>query len=235
VFASSVHRFVLWDIDKTLVDIGGISRELYAEAFEKVTGQPLSGMPGMAGKTDRDLTLTALRRQGISEPEGLLERFYEALTQATAARQAAIRQQGRRLPGALAAVASLDRPGVVQTVVTGNIRPIAEIKLRTFGLAGYIDFDIGGYGSDDGERATLVRRARERAAGKYGALEARRVVIIGDTTYDIAGAKANGVRAVGVASGEISMNELAAAGADGVLPSLEDTDRLTRLVFGDAD
>jgi hypothetical protein len=29
---------VLWDIDKTLVDIGGISREIYAAAFTAVTG-----------------------------------------------------------------------------------------------------------------------------------------------------------------------------------------------------
>jgi len=230
-----VYRFVFWDIDKTLVDIGGISRELYAEAFEKVTGQPLGGMPSMAGKTDRDLTLTALRRHGIAESEGLLDRFYAVLAQVTAARRAAIRQQGRPLPGALAAVVSLQRIGIVQTVVTGNIRPIAEIKLRTFGLAEHIDFDIGGYGSDNGERATLVRRARERAAGKYGALDVGRVVIIGDTAYDIAGAKANGVRAIGVASGGTSMNELAAAGADGVLDSLEDTDRLARLVFGNTN
>ena len=61
------------------------------------------------------------------------------------------------------------------------------------------------------------------------------MVIIGDTTYDIAGAKANGVRAIGIASGETSMNELEAAGADGVLPSLEDADLLARLVFGEAD
>ena len=59
------YRLVLWDIDKTLVDIGDLSREIYAEAFEQVTDPPLGDLPSMAGKTDRDLTLsTALTSSG---------------------------------------------------------------------------------------------------------------------------------------------------------------------------
>ena len=228
------YHLVLWDIDKTLVDIGGLSREIYAEAFEQVTGQPLGDMSSMAGKTDRDLTLTALRLHGVPEPESHLEQFYEALAAVTAERQADIRQRGCRLPGALEAVKALDRPGVAQTVVTGNIRPIAEIKLEAFDLAGPIDFDIGGYGSDDGVRANLVRLALARVAGKYGELDPGQAVVIGDTTYDIGGAKANGVKAIGIASGDTTVSELEAAGADGALPSLEATNQLVRLVLGEA-
>lgn len=226
---------MLWDIDKTLVDIGAVSREIYSEAFESVTGQVLSSVPNMAGRTDRDLTMEALRLHGIARPESYLAPFYEALVHIALARQEDIRRRGRRLPGALNAVLKLDRPGVVQSVVTGNVRPIAELKLGACGLAGYIDFDIGGYGWDGSRRATLVRLARQRAAGKYGELDAGRVVVIGDTVHDIAGAQANGALAIGVASGATTMNELAAAGADVVLPSLDDTDRLVRLVMDGVD
>jgi phosphoglycolate phosphatase-like HAD superfamily hydrolase len=58
-----------------------------------------------------------------------------------------------------------------------------------------------------------------------------RVFVIGDTPYDIAGAKANGVRAVGVASGRSTAGALRAAGADAVLASLEDTDALVQLLL----
>lgn len=37
-------------------------------------------------------------------------------------------------------------PGILQTVLTGNLRANAELKMRTFGLAELIDFDIGGTG-----------------------------------------------------------------------------------------
>jgi phosphoglycolate phosphatase len=57
------------------------------------------------------------------------------------------------------------------------------------------------------------------------------VFVIGDTPYDIVGAKANGVRAVGVASGRSTAAELHAAGADAVLASLEDTDALVQLLL----
>ena len=226
---------ILWDIDKTLVDIGGISREIYAEAFELVTGQALREMPDMAGKTDRELTLAALSFHGVTQPERSLEQFYDALAQIAVGREDEIKRRGCRLPGAFEAMEALDQPGVVQTVVTGNIRPIAELKLRTFGLAEHIDFDIGGYGSDDDERAALVLLARERAAVKHGESAVRQLVVIGDTTYDIAGAKANDAIAIGVASGATTVEELAAAGADAVLPSLVDTAALLRLVLADVD
>jgi len=60
------------------------------------------------------------------------------------------------------------QPGVVQTVVTGNVRPNAEVKLGALGLAEFFDFDVAGYGTDGVDRYRLVVRAGERAAGKYG-------------------------------------------------------------------
>jgi len=225
---------VFWDIDKTLVDIGGISREIYAAAFEEVTGLVLERMPDMAGKTDRDLIIGSLQLHEVPVPERRLTDFYSALADATEARKAEIKERGRCLPGARAVVKQLAVvPRLVQSVVTGNIRPTAQIKLAAFDLADPIDFDIGGYGSDDGERATLVRLALQRAQQKYGVAYLQRdVLVIGDTPHDIAGAKANSVRAIGVASGRSTVNELEASGADAVLVSLEDTDVLLQLLLG---
>ena len=225
---------VFWDIDKTLVDIGSIGREIYAAAFRAVTGLELGRLPEMAGKTDHDLILSSLRLHAIPEPEGRLPDFYSALADATEERREAIQRQGRRLPGAREAVERLaETPGFVQSVVTGNIQPTARVKLAAFNLASPIDFEIGGYGSDDGERATLVRLALRRARQKYGVpYPPERVTVIGDTPHDIAGAKANGIRAIGVASGSSPASELQASGADAVLDSLVDTEALVQLLLG---
>jgi phosphoglycolate phosphatase-like HAD superfamily hydrolase len=225
-------RLVLWDIDKTLVDLGGVSRHIYAAAFEAVTGFALRQLPNMAGKTDHDLILTSLAVHGVPEPEKYLDEFYSALFAATRARRAEIESLGHRLPGAYEAISRLAAvPGLVQSVVTGNIRPVAHLKLAAFDLAGAIDFDIGGYGSDDSDRAHLVRLALERARRKHAVdWPPARVFVIGDTPHDVAGAKANGVRAIGVATGRSTAGELALAGADAVLESLLDTEELLRLL-----
>ena len=51
-------------------------------------------------------------------------------------------------------------------------------------------------------------------------------MLIGDTPLDIEAARLTGARSVGVASGGFSLAELAAAGADAVLPGLADTARV---------
>jgi phosphoglycolate phosphatase len=41
---------------------------------------------------------------------------------------------------------------VVQTILTGNGRPNATLKLRAFALDGYLDFEVGGYRRHAGQR-----------------------------------------------------------------------------------
>jgi phosphoglycolate phosphatase-like HAD superfamily hydrolase len=70
-------------------------------------------------------------------------------------------------------------------VLIGNIRPNAVTKLSVFGLDGYIDFDVGGYGSDDEARANLVGIAQARASARHGqAFDKRTTILVGDTLWD---------------------------------------------------
>ena len=96
--------------------------------------------------------------------EELLARFGEELARAFAAREDQLTQQGRLLPGAAEAVAEVGRlPGVVQSVLTGTIKPNALLKLRAFGLAGFFDTEVGGYGSQVYPKGAQLLMARTRA------------------------------------------------------------------------
>jgi phosphoglycolate phosphatase-like HAD superfamily hydrolase len=142
-----------------------------------------------------------------------------------------MREAGERLPGAQQAIAALVGTVTAQSVVTGNARAIAKIKLEALDLAEHIDFEVGGYGEDGADRAVLVRLAIQRAERKYGVrFDPRRVVVIGDTPHDIKGAHDNGAVAVGVATGGSSAEELTAAEADVVLADLTAFDTLRRVV-----
>jgi len=234
---TSSHRpgLILWDIDHTLVTIGKVSREIYELAFQEVIGQPLRELADMMGRTERAILAETLALYDVSNPESKFDECYAALARAADKLRERMRAAGRRLPGAAEALAALVEHNVVQTVVTGNLEPIAITKLEVFQLAQRLDFEIGGYGSDGDTRPPLIRQAWQRAERKYRqTFQPDRVVIIGDTPLDMAAAHEVGVRAVGVATGSSTADELTAAHADVVLPDLSDTATVVQAVYGAA-
>lgn len=110
--------------------------------------------------------------------------------------------------------------GVTLGIATGNVRIAAEAKLERGEL--HSRFVVGGYGCDHRERRHLVARAIERARQLPGraTVEGGDVVVVGDTPYDIAAAKAVGARVVAVATGSSSLDELLACQPDAAFASL---------------
>ncbi len=232
-YDSFVRTLVLWDIDHTLISIGELSNEIYGEVFRRVTGCPLKKLADMTGRTDLAITAETLRLHGIDPTDEIMKTFAETLAEAFSARQNDIRTRGQILPGARAAVEALDsRSDVIQSVLTGNMRPIAVCKLAVFGLDEFVDFEIGAYGLDDAERPPLVKLAQARAERRYGeTFDASTTVLVGDTPNDVLAGHQGGARVVAVASGASSANDLRAAGAELVLESLADTDAVIRAVL----
>ncbi|HKE97919.1 MAG TPA: haloacid dehalogenase-like hydrolase [Actinomycetes bacterium] len=229
---------VLWDVDGTLVDVGGVGAEAFDAAFEAVLGRvpdaPLAGMVSMAGRTDHEITLEVLALHGVADGERHLPAFATALVRALADRIDQVRANGRALPGAARALAALHRrPEVLQSLLTGNVEANALAKLAAFGLERYLDLEVGGYGSDHRRRPELVAVARRRAEAKHGvAFGPDQTVLIGDTPLDVAAGVQGGARVVAVATGRFGAGELAAAGADAVLEDLCDTAGVLAAVLG---
>jgi len=231
-------RLVLWNIGLTLVDAARVDRAAYAEAFRATTGRPLVQLPQMAGRTDSETFFEALAvnatgpQPGDPAGEELLGRFAAQLAAAYRARRDLITKQGRLMPGARDAVVQVWRlPGLVQTVLTGAIRPNAFEVLRAFGLDRYLDTEIGGYGSEVYPKGALLLNARGRAAEKYRAdFTERTTLYIADSTRDVEAALIGGARSIGVASGRSAAGELRDAGADAVLDDLADTEAVLAAV-----
>lgn len=222
-------KLVLWDIDHTLISTRGVGRELSATAFEATTGQAMREQARIDGITEPVIFRETAKLHGLATDRADFERFAHALAAQHQKRSAELHERGHALPGAAAALDALADCGVTQTVVSGNIRPVSEIKLQVFGLDRHIVWDIGAYGEDADERAELVRLALERAG-----CPAHAAVLIGDTPADVEGACGNGVRVIAVASGRSGEAELRHAGADVVLQDLRDTELLVKLVCGNS-
>ncbi|MEU9891057.1 haloacid dehalogenase-like hydrolase [Sphaerisporangium sp. NPDC051011] len=232
----ATRRIVLWDIDHTLIDTGGVGRDLSGQAFEQVTGTRMLRQAKIDGITESVIFRETAKLHGLPTSRRDFERFAEALTEAHIARSAELRKRGHVLPGASAALDSLGAmPHIVQTVVTGNVRRVAEIKLRVFGLDRTIIWDIGTFGDDDDVRSKLVRISLGRATSILGeTVTPSDAVLIGDTPADVEAALENGVPVIAVASGRSSADELREAGALRVLPDLADTASVVKMVLEEA-
>ncbi|MEU1535262.1 HAD family hydrolase [Streptomyces fagopyri] len=212
---------VLWDIDHTLIENSGVSKEIYAAAFEDVVGRTADHPARTEGRTDRLILVGMFQDHGMEPPEW--EVIQPALEAAGAAREAELARRGWALPGAreaLAAVAA--EPGMISSVLTGNVQANARVKLRAFGLDGLVDIECGGYGADAMDRADLVDIARTRVGEAYGTPTEAPVVLIGDTPRDVQAALDSGVHVIAVASGVHSADELKESGASTVLADLTD-------------
>ncbi|MFJ8864573.1 HAD family hydrolase [Streptomyces sp. NPDC102473] len=217
-------KLLLWSVDHTLITTRGVGQEIFADCFERVTGQVMTERAAADGMTEpAAFRLTAVLH-GVTGDRPMVEAFARLSAEQHRARAAELRERGRALPGAadtLAAVAGLG--DAVQSVVSGNIAAVARAKLTTFGLGTHLRFPLGGYGEDHEERHELVRVAMQRTRSALDTpLTAESVVLIGDAPSDVAAGLTHGVRVLAVATGNSTMTELSDAGADDVLPDLTD-------------
>jgi phosphoglycolate phosphatase-like HAD superfamily hydrolase len=224
---------VLWDVDYTLVDADGLGTRMYEIVFKQAFGRELPGVPPKAGRTDRAIALDTLAMAGVPEPRARVDGFLAALARQAAEVDGAAGTLVRPMAGAPAAIAALAEAGLHQSVLTGNIRPLAALKLGAAGLGEHLDLDAGAYGDTHEVRAELVPVARLAARRVFGAEFAGAcTVLIGDTPLDVAAALATGARAVGVATGSYSAADLIASGAHAVLPDLTDPALVIAAVLG---
>lgn len=224
---------VLWDIDGTLIRGSRATTEAFLSALRTV--YELEGelrRTDFGGKTDGEIVLEVLALHAVNEALALerLPQFaarYHELAQAALER---LRGEVQVLPGVRTALAALHAAGAVQTLLTGNLRPTAEIKLKAANLDTAFRWDCGAFGSDDRvrDRLVAVAEAKTRVAG----LPFDRTVVIGDTPRDVQCARAGSAWVVAVATGTYNLDALRSTHPDALLPNLSDTAATLQAIIG---
>jgi phosphoglycolate phosphatase len=213
---------VLFDIDGTLITSGGAGAASWREAFQQLYGVPADiGRYTDAGMTDPEVGRLTFERVIGRKPTPrelgrLLARRNTLLPGLVA------ESKGYRvLPGVAELLPRLCEEGYLLGLTTGGVETAAHIKLERAHLNRY--FHFGGYGSDSTDRVELTRKALDRASTILAhRLSSDEVLVVGDTPKDIEAAHAAGALAVGVATGSYSKEQLAEAGADYVLGTLDE-------------
>jgi phosphoglycolate phosphatase-like HAD superfamily hydrolase len=125
------------------------------------------------------------------------------------------------------------RDDVVLGLLTGNVHEGAAAKLKAVGLE-RDRFKVGAFGSDHHHRPELPAIARARAEVLLGhAVPGHDVVVIGDTPADMGCGAGIGARAIGVATGRYSVDDLRACNAAAVFADLSATDAVVRAIMNE--
>jgi phosphoglycolate phosphatase-like HAD superfamily hydrolase len=217
---------ILWDVDGTLISCGGAGRRSLERALQDRCG-PLDGALAtlrLDGMTDRLIVREALALLAHAWSEdacdAVLARYLEHLG-------GEIGGPGYEvLPGAAAALEALRARGAAYGLCTGNVAEGARVKLARGGLDRYFEWGpdaIGGFAADGEAREWGVAAAIRRAAARLGRpLAPGEALVVGDTPRDVSAAHAVGCPVLAVATGRYGVEALRAAGADHVVPTLED-------------
>lgn len=222
---AAVTYAILFDIDGTLLNADSAGRLAMEETLRLDFGveRPSADVP-MHGRTDSAIIADVLAKAGLDvDPAAFQEAYVPRL------RAMLSRRDSRLLPGAAEAVAEADaREDLLAGLLTGNLPGAADAKLRPHGLADC--FPFGAFGHEHTERDDVARGAAARLA-EQGGPRPENVWVVGDTTADIACARAAGFQAAAVCTGGGSRDELIASEPDLLLDSLVDRaalfDRLT--------
>jgi phosphoglycolate phosphatase-like HAD superfamily hydrolase len=213
---------VLFDIDGTLISTGGASDRAWKRAFKELQGVDVD-VPEVTGKgvpdpeVGRVVFEQAIGREPTEEEaEALMRRRLDYLTEEVENSPGFVVKDG--------VVELLDQlidGGIMLGLTTGNVEEAAHIKLARANLNRY--FSFGGYGSDSSDRTELTKKALERAELVSGrSLDLDRFFSCGDTPRDIEAGHGAGIRVVGVATGEFTVEELLEAGADAAIRSFRE-------------
>lgn len=214
-------RVCLFDIDGTLLNSMGAGKAALEAALVEEFGLPaIRERVSYSGRTDRAIMRDLMQMHDIEMSPAHVERLTTAYLHRLP--DSLLRYQGRVLPGIASLLHELSQhENMAVGLLTGNIRAGARVKLGHFGLHDY--FGFGGYGDHHWERDDVACEALtvvRKHVGNHVALD--NIVVVGDTPLDVQCARAIGVKAVAVATGWHTLEELQPCQPDLLLPDLSD-------------
>ena len=224
-------RLVLFDIDGTILQSNGAGRRAMLTALREVFGTPGPEDHRYDGKTDPQIVREVMRLEGHHDAH--IDERMDMLMSLYLSRLEHELQHVDTLvhPGIFELLATLEgRKDTVLGLLTGNLREGAYAKLRAAGIDPDL-FRVGAFGSDHEQRPELPAVAKRRAKDELGVdVEGEELVVIGDTPADIECGRSLGVRAIGVATGSYTVEELLRCGAYAAFETLADTDRVVSAI-----
>jgi phosphoglycolate phosphatase-like HAD superfamily hydrolase len=196
-------RLVLFDIDGTLLHGGPLWKECFLGALAHYYPNLRFPKVAFGGKTDLQICRELMEKAGFEDAviSRSLREIVDLYVQKAAHQLVHRAHEVQVLPGVFELLDALKEDSrIIVGLLTGNVKPGADLKLGAAGLRDYFRFGV--FCDDHHDRYHMPSLALSRAQQLYGlSFSGKQVVIIGDTIHDVNCGKSIGVRSIAVGTG----------------------------------
>jgi phosphoglycolate phosphatase len=223
-------KYLLFDIDGTLINSGGAGKKAMTMAFQKYLGKgALIDGYAFAGKTDSQIIKEVVIKAGTEEAKAaeIIEKIKEcyitnlkdSLGEAT---------NFRVYPHVWDIVEACDKSSRFElALLTGNFQTGAKLKLQHVDLWKY--FKWGVFGDISEERNDLAEMAYKTIQEREGNINRKDIVVIGDTSNDVRCGQAISATTVGIVSGFETESQVRSQNPDFLIHSFKELINLWKL------
>jgi phosphoglycolate phosphatase-like HAD superfamily hydrolase len=196
----------LFDIDGTILrSRDRIHYQSFFESVRSIMGRELvlDGVT-LSGNTDPGILYDAFRLAELDPHhwEHKLEDVLEHMRTTVAAQRD--HMDLVKMPGIDEMLAYLHNKSAALGIGTGNLESIGWLKLEVLGVRHW--FTFGGFADNFPVRSDMIADAAKQARRIKGS--DAKICVVGDTPFDIAAAKVNGLPTIAVATGHYSFDNL---------------------------
>ena len=219
-----MYKLVLFDVGNMLVkDSKGVS-EYMAESIRNIYGRIVTvDLGNYAGWTSQEIAEDVLRKDKMDEDEikAKLNRIMEDLFYTYY--NVAGHDKQILVDGSRELLAHLWKKDIQMGIMTGEAERIAKFRAEKTTIHGF--FKFGAYGNDGKTFDDIAKSAVKKAEAELRVGKGE-ILVVANSPRLIRGAKAAGMGAVGIADGKYSEHDLSSAGANLVVKSLKDKNRI---------
>lgn len=227
--SGSIDRVCLFDIDGTLISTLRAGLTAMEASLRDVFGvSDRIEAAQIAGFTDRSIAALLFRKFAIPDTEETWQRFLAGYLDNLPAVLA--QRTGHVLPGIVDLLTLLGtHERTALGLLTGNTAAGAKVKLAHYGI--HQHFSFGAFGDRWLTRNEVAADALEVVRREVHAeVSPQQIIVLGDTPLDVACARSIGARAVAVATGIHSVDQLRLSQPDLLLADLADPAPLLALL-----
>jgi len=216
-------RVVLFDMDRTLLDVSPFHRKNFLMVLNKFFGVTELHKVVTSGVPMFEVVRRFAKAAGVSE--GSVNAKQPEIERMLAENIQTILPQDLHdfvLPGVVTLLETLHKNKIPVGLITGSLRGVASQILSRAGLLGY--FPLTSFGDDCDHRSQIINRGLEKATWVYGlARESIELVTVGDAPMDIEAGKEFSAITIAVTTGLYSELDLKEHQPDFIFSNLSNT------------
>ena len=204
-------KYILWDIDGTLIRTGGASLKSLEQAMIDLYGQEIKIDFSCAGRTDPFIANELFKKltncanlDPTKEIPAILNRYLEILPTLIETHK----HLGTILPNVQDILEHLNELDTCTSVLlTGNIAKGARAKLTAYNINHFFNYELSGFGDKHDIRNNIAADCFQKIRLADPSATPDDLFVVGDTLHDIACANHIGARCIAVATNNVTSVE----------------------------